>query len=274
VAEQPRVGQAGQANQRWADALAAWAIPDEILAQAPDDPWRLTPNLFPPPDRSASPPDTPSYRRAVEALPEGGTVLDVGAGSGAASLPLAPPAARLVAVDQSADMLAAFAAAAAEAGVAHETVEGNWPEVASQTPVADVVMCHHVFYNVPDLAAFAGALTDHARWRVVVELTGRHPVTRTNPLWRHFWGLERPEGPTADDAVAVLIEAGIRPEVHREQRPARRPVRHADRVAFLTRRLCLPPERQPEVEEAMANWPEPETWEIVTLWWSGEAAPG
>src|SRR5206468_680590 len=52
---------------------------------------------------------SPSVRRALEALPEGGSVLDVGAGAGAASLPLCPPAAAVTAVDQSPAMLAAFA---------------------------------------------------------------------------------------------------------------------------------------------------------------------
>ena len=45
--------------------------------------------------------ETPSHRVAHEALPSGGTLLDVGCGGGAASLPLAPPAALLVGLDQS-----------------------------------------------------------------------------------------------------------------------------------------------------------------------------
>ena len=259
------------AARRWADALAAWEIPEEIRRQAPQDPWRLTPDLFRAPDPTEAPADTAAFRRSLEALPHGGMVLDVGVGGGAASLPLAPPAARIVAVDESAEMLAAFAAAAGRHGIAHEEVQGRWPDVAPSAPVADLAVSHHVFYNVPDLGAFASALTGHARRRVVVEITGRHPVIRSNPLWRHFWGLDRPEGPTADDALAVLVESGIQPQVEREARPARRHVHHADWVAFLTRRLCLPPERQPEVEEAVAAYPEPELGEVVTFWWDGTA---
>ena len=262
----------GDAERRWADTLAAWAIPEEILRQAPDDPWRLPPDLFPAPDPAEPPPDTSARRRALEALPESGVVLDVGVGSGAASLPLAPPASTVVGVDESAEMLAAFGAGAARAGVRAETIQGRWPDVAPSTPVADVVVSHHVLYNVPDLAAFVLALTDHARERVVVEITGRHPVTRTNALWRHFWGLDRPEGPTAADALAVLREAGVEPEAVTDERPPRRPVRHDDYVAFLTRRLCLPPERQPEVEEALADLPDLLTGEVVTIWWEGQAA--
>src|SRR6266508_869727 len=58
---------------------------------------------------------------------------------------------RLVAVDESAGMLEAFRAAAAAAGVAAETVQGHWPEVAARVAAADVVVCHDVLYNVQDL---------------------------------------------------------------------------------------------------------------------------
>ncbi|MFN2506684.1 MAG: class I SAM-dependent methyltransferase [Acidimicrobiales bacterium] len=258
----------GEAERRWAEALAGWEIPEEIRRQASADPWQLPPSLFPAPAQD-EPVDTPARHRALEALPARGTVLDVGVGGGAASLPLAPPATLVVGVDQSADMLAAFARAAEDRGIAHQEVRGPWPEASGEAPVADVVVSHHVLYNVPGLAAFATALTAHARHRVVVEITGRHPVTGTNGLWRHFWDLQRPEGPTADDAVSVLLEAGIESQLEREDRPARRHVRHADRLAFLTRRLCLHPERQPEVEEALAAFPEPATREYVTLSWPG-----
>jgi SAM-dependent methyltransferase len=262
----------GDAQRRWAEALAAWAIPEEIRRQATDDPWRLSPNLFRAPDPAEAPADTPARRRALEALPDSGTVLDVGAGGGAASLPLAPPAARLVAVDESEEMLAAFTARAEERGIDHETFLGRWPDVAGSVPVADVVVSNHVLYNVPDLGPFALALTEKARRRVVVEISGRHPVAGTNPLWHHFWGIDRPERPIADDALDVLVEVGLRPQSERDQRSNwhRHNVDDDQWVAFLTRRLCLPPERQDEVREAAAAFPQPTTRDVVTIWWEAQ----
>ena len=156
-------------------------------------------------------------------------------------------------------------------GVPVKAFPGLWQDVARAVPTADVVVCHHVVYNVADLRGFAAALSSHARRRVVVELTARHPVVSSNPLWKHFWGIDRPEGPKAEDAVAVLAEAGIEPGMERETRPPARSGGPDAWAAFTTRRLCLPPERQPEVEEAMARWPEPPEREYVTLWWDGGA---
>ena len=261
----------GAAADSWAEQLAAWAIPEEIRSQATADPWKLTPALCPAPEPEERP-DTAAVRLALEALGEGGTVLDVGVGGGAASLPLVPPATVVIGTDESDEMLASFTARARERGVRYRTYPGRWPDVARAVPTADVVVCNHVFYNVPDLGPFALALTAHARRRVVVELTAGHPVAPTNPLWKRFWDLDRPEGPTADDAIAVLEEVGITPGVEREVRSWHRRVDDADRVAFLTRRLCLPPERQAEVEAALAESPQPTEREVVTLSWDGRAA--
>ena len=255
------------AAARWADELAAWAIPPEILAAAPESPWGFPPALFPPtePHEVA---DTPSRRRALEALPEGGTVLDVGAGGGAASLALAPPAAAVVAVDESADMLATLAAVADDRGVAHTEHVGRWPDVAPAVPPADVVVCHHVFYNVPGLADFALALDAHARRRVVVELTATHPLTSQGPLWRHFHGIDRPEGPTAADAAAVLEEAGLSVAAEPFAAPPRPRHDRAQWVAFVRRRLCLPPERDAELDALLpADDAHLLPRQVVALWW-------
>lgn len=260
------------AAARWAEQLAAWAIPDHILAAAPESPWQFARSTFAVVDDDDGP-DTPSRARAREAIPPGGTVLDVGCGGGRASLPLAPPAGLLIGFDQSADLLASFAESADRRGAAHREIQGSWPADAGQAPVADVVVSHHVVYNVADLGGFAAALSTHARRRVVVEMTSSHPRRGFNWLWPHFWGIERPTGPTADDAMAVLAEVGIEPQVVRAPRPPR-PHSHEAQVAGARRYLCLPEEREPEVAALLANPPETPPNEAVTLWWDGTAPDG
>lgn len=251
-----------EAARRWAEELAGWAIPEEILANAPEPPWGFPVELF---HAHPEPVDTPSCFRALEALPEGGKVLDVGCGGGAASFALVPPAALVVGVDASEDMLTDYAETATRLQVAHQEVLGSWPQVAAQVPVADVVVCHHVFYNVADLPPFVAALTSHARQRVVVELTARHPLVDSGPLWRHFHDLDRPTGPSAALAVEVLRDAGVAAQLHRWSRPPRDVPRDAY-VRLNRRRLCLPVSAEPEVDRVMGD--AAAAWrDVVTLWW-------
>jgi SAM-dependent methyltransferase len=275
-------GQATGALGRWREQLEGWAIPAEILAAAPESPWGFPVGLFRSrAERAGSAPATPSNWEAARFLPAGGTVLDVGAGGGAASLPLAGVAGRLVAVDESAAMVASFLAAAGQRGVAAEAVEGRWPEVAGRVGPADVVVCHHVLYNVSDLAPFATALTGHARRRVVAELTERHPLVGLGPLWRRFHGLDRPTGPGADDAVAALGALGL--EVGRQDWEQQERFGFDDfdeLVAFTRRRLCLPARRDPEVAQALLEqgthqvdgvWVNGQPRRVTTLSWPGTA---
>jgi SAM-dependent methyltransferase len=267
------------ALERWATLLAAWAIPEEILAQAPESPWGFPVEPFRArAERSAREAGgSASARRALEALPAGGSVLDVGAGAGAASLALVPPAGFVTALDPSEQMLSAFEELATAAAVEHRSVRGSWPDDAAVAGTADVVVCHHVVYNAPDLAGFARALGDGARRRVVIEMTAAHPRAWMNDLWMRFWSLERPDGPTADDAEAVLGEAGI--DVQREDwllpRVGVGPREAA--VASARRMLCLTPDRDDEVAEALGDrlWSDSDRrWfigkrdqPVATLWW-------
>lgn len=276
-------GQATGALERWREQLDGWAIPEKILAAAPESPWEFPVGLFRSRARRAgSRPATPSNLEAARFLPEGGTVLDVGAGGGAASLPLAGSAGRLVAVDESAGMVASFLDAAGQRGVAAEGVEGSWPEVAGRVGPADVVVCHHVLYNVADLAPFARALTGHARRRVVTELTERHPLVGLAPLWRRFHDLDRPAGPGAGDAVAALGALGLEVDRQDWENQDRFGFDDFDElVAFTRRRLCLPARRDPEVAKALLEqgthqvdgiWVSGQPRRVTTLSWPGDLA--
>jgi hypothetical protein len=192
----------------------------------------------------------------------------------------------LVGVDGQAEILEAFGATAAQAGVVAEAILGSWPEVAAAPAcgVYDVVVCGHVLYNVQDLAPFAMALDEHASRRVVLELSERHPLHWMNPLWLHFHGVRFPDGPTADDAREALASLGL--GVQRDECSGRRHrggfERREEAVALLRRRLCLTPDQDEELAAQVGDLLRPDAdglWSagpleqtVVTLWWDVETA--
>lgn len=256
----------------WAEKLADWTIPQHVLERAPRSPYVHDPATFAVDetlDRSVL-----SAEVARSVLPKsGGSVLDVGCGGGRAAMSLVPPAERVVGVDQDPLMLESFTQAAAAVGALSKTIEGNWPDVAVDTPTADVVACHHVAYNVADIEPFVAALTGRARLAVVLVVPIRHPMSAWNDVWRRFWNIERPNGPTSDDFAAVLDEMGIAAERWEMPRPplARHTSDEASRVSGTLRRLCLGEDRTDEVAEFLASH-EPDWATVHSVFrWPGDA---
>jgi SAM-dependent methyltransferase len=271
------------ASERWGAALASWAIPDEIMSRAPESPWTFPPELFRcRVERARIGHLTPTTVRAAEALPHGGTVLDVGVGAGAASVRLSPQASRITGVDSSEAMTEEFRQAAAAAGVDAVPVLGRWPDVSDEVEHADVVVCAHVLYNVRDLEPFVHALDAHARRRVVIEITAKHPLAWMGDLWLRFHRLERPTEPTGDDVEDALRDLGFdvgREDVERPSGPGGFQ-RREDAVGLIRRRLCLTSDRDVEVAEALGSrlaqheglWSAgPDMQRLVTMWWDTAA---
>ena len=246
-------------------------MPERILEQSPAPEATLEPEMFRwRPEEDAKQPVRPSRRRALEALPEGGSVLDVGVGGGASSLGLSGKAALITGVDSSEGMLASFVASAEAAGVTARPVLGRWPEVAGEVDPADVAVCHHVIYGVADLEAFVAALTDKARRRAVIEVSSTHPLAALRPLWQAFHGIERPERDVGAEAEAVLAGMGLGVEREDVVLPPRQRDVTPELVAFARRRLHVGPERDAEIE-AFLRAREPQEQRVVALWWPGGA---
>jgi 2-polyprenyl-3-methyl-5-hydroxy-6-metoxy-1,4-benzoquinol methylase len=267
---------------QWQSDLADWAIPSRITAAVTESPWVLPREVFARrADRLRQAPAGPSWEREWEALDPPGTVLDVGCGAGAACLPLAPRMTGLTAVDSDEAVLGLLTQRAAAAGIDAQATVGRWPDIAPKVAVANLVTCHNVIYNVPDLGPFVDELTSHARRRVVVETTAVHPLTSLNPLWLRFHGLTRPQRPTAADLLAILTAMGLRPEHTEWSRPAEADYQSMPELVEVTRRrLCLPAERAPEVEAALRDLGAAPGHlgdlgtagrDVVTIWWEGSA---
>lgn len=167
-------------------------------------------------DTAAHDPLLPRIRPHVDAAT---SVLDVGAGPGRFALALAIHAREVVALDPSPEMLRILGDLAAEQGVGNvRTVTGRLEEV--DDVIGDVVLCAHVLPVIPDARDFLARLDRAARRRVFVYLSVGSSDLRTDPLWRYFHGCPRPPAPTYLDAVAVLGELGISPQVEVVEAPA------------------------------------------------------
>ena len=132
----------------------------------------------------------------------------------------------------------------------------------------DVVVAANVVYNVPDIGDFLRTMTDHARRRVVVELTDSHPWTSMAALWRHFHHQDRPDGPTIADFLDVTIELGFDAHVETFHRVSVWANATPEVVlAFNRRRLCLPVERESEVAAVMRELEPAAPMSASTVWW-------
>jgi SAM-dependent methyltransferase len=252
------------AAEKWAKALASWAIPQEIIDQAEQSPWIHPPALFTVPKVI---PDSPSHQRARELISESGSVLDVGCGGGIAAFACTPPAKTVIGVDHQQEMLNLFAAEANERNLNHQEFLGDWPDVANQVPVADVVTCHHVVYNVSEISEFLLELDNHASKRVVLEMPQSHPLSGMTKAWKHFWNLDRPTTPSPQELIEVLAELGIKAhlETWEVEFPAK--VDFDQAAEFMRIRLCLSTDRLPEVKNFMKENPEPQFRKLATIWW-------
>lgn len=218
----------------------------------------------------AQEPVRPSRLRALESLPVGGSVLDVGVGGGASSLGLAPKAATITGVDCLEGMLALFEATARAAGVSVRTVLGTWPAIADEVEPADIVVSHHALYGVSEIEDFVTALTTRAFRRVVLELWTTPPDVGVDPLWKSLHGIERPSQMVADEAEAVVRSMGLAVERKDVVMPPRKREVTPELVALVRRRLHVGADRDPEIE-AFLHARDPEEPTAVALSWPGEA---
>jgi SAM-dependent methyltransferase len=265
------------AAERWREQLEAWALPQHLLDAVADSPYHWPAELWLRMQRGDAT-DTHTTRRVLGLLGPSGSLLDVGAGTGRASLPAAASGHRLTAVEPDPGMADGLRAEAERLGLAVEIIGEPWPEAAARAARHDVVLSANVVYNVADLAPFLEALHDTAGSAVVLECSPGHPRGNLAPYFRALHGLERPDGPTVDLLADVVAETlPVTPVVDRWMRET--VMRFADLQEMLDvyrKRLLLPPERTPELADLLApDVEERDGWltlgspvrESCTVWW-------
>ncbi|HET7720772.1 MAG TPA: class I SAM-dependent methyltransferase [Acidimicrobiales bacterium] len=198
----------------------------------------------------------PLYRRLRQATGRRSTVLDVGAGTGRFTVALAPRVASVTAVDHAERMLDVCRRQAAKRGLTNVAlVHSKW-EDADVEP-ADVAFSSYVVTLVPDGARFLARLDAAATQRAFLYLGAYTADAIMDPLWRHFHGTSRKPGPTYLDAVDVLRELGVKPEVEVVEVATRGRFKSlADAAKDYRDQLCLPdtPEIRKELRGLLQHW--------------------
>jgi SAM-dependent methyltransferase len=148
----------------------------------------------------------------------GTTVLDIGAGTGAWSILLAPKAARVTAVDASPAMASVMHENLAAEGITNvDFVAGSWPDVSVEPH--DYSLCAHAMYGSPDLPAFVEAMMRATRRTCFMMF--RSPVRGgiMAEAAQHVWGQPQ-DSPNFTIGYNVLLQMGLTPNVLMESGPA------------------------------------------------------
>ncbi|MDA8278067.1 MAG: class I SAM-dependent methyltransferase [Actinomycetota bacterium] len=238
-------------SSMWEEALANWKVPDQLLARAAKSPYRLNPAKFrPDPSRRLSG-TVQELERLIHDQPRSPhSLLDVGSASGSLSLLVVDQVDKVIALDQSREMLDAFEENAKELGVFERvtTVHSPWP---SPIPLkADIVLSANVLYNVPNPAKFIDALIGAAGQSVVIELTQNHPLSIVNELYQRFHTLDRPTIPTADYIVDLVEAFGYSPRVERWIRSTTNDrITAEERLTEYQSRACIEETRKEELRQ-------------------------
>jgi FkbM family methyltransferase len=89
------------------------------------------------------------------------TVLDIGAGSGRWTMPLAAKAKSVTAVEPSTEMLEVLRDNMKTVPGNIQIVQSSWED--AQVEIQDIAVCAHSMYSSPDLAAFVRKMEHHTR---------------------------------------------------------------------------------------------------------------
>jgi SAM-dependent methyltransferase len=154
--------------------------------------------------------DDPVLERVRAQLPAGdGRVLDVGAGTGRYSVPLAERGARVLAVEPNAAMAALLTDEARAHGVTVTVEQAEWPAAESVVGSADVVLCAHVVYPIADIVPFVRALDHAARSAVVMVVRLGQVDESLAHVFHAVHGEPRVPMPSLPDLWNLLLQLGF-----------------------------------------------------------------
>jgi SAM-dependent methyltransferase len=151
------------------------------------------------------------YLRSL--VESGDTWLDLGAGGGRYTLPIALKARRVYAVEPSEGMRQVLASAARDAASDNiDVFDERWPG-PSRCPVADCGLISQVGYDIAGIGPFLDQFEAHVSRLCVAMLFEGAPVADFAVLWRPVHGEDRKLLPGLREFITLLLARGALPEI-------------------------------------------------------------
>ena len=212
------------------------------------------------------------------------TWIDVGAGAGRFSLPLALSVQSVIAVEPSGAMREEFANLQIEHGITNvELRKDRWPsDDPALTDIGDVALISHVAYDIEPIDAFLDTLERSARRECVAVLFDRTPSAMFWQVWPAIHGEDQVQLPGGNEFIALLQARGADVEtsmiVPRGERPRFVFATLDDAVEWARRRLWLAEDtaKLPTLERSVqallsevdGGWTLPDRPEQMLIRWS------
>ncbi len=170
----------------------------------------------------------------------GETWLDIGAGGGRYTLPIALKAGEVTAVDPSSGMLDVMRGGMAEHGIENvRIINDRWP--MAEPPTADVAFIANVGMDIEAFGAFLDAMEASARRLCVCVMGYQQATVLFDRLWPEVHGEARATLPALPDFLVLLLARGRVFEVRLSTRPAMSYESKDDLRTFLRRQTWVNP---------------------------------
>ncbi len=162
--------------------------------------------------------DDVSLNQLLNLVQPGETWMDIGAGGGRLSLPIARFAGEVIAVEPSGGMIDVLRSGMEEHHISNiRILKSRWP--MESAPQADVTLIAHVGYDIEDIGPFVAAMERSARRLCVAAMVDMPPMWAAAPFWQDVHGEPRVRLPALPEFLALLSARGRRFEIRLSPRP-------------------------------------------------------
>jgi SAM-dependent methyltransferase len=253
------------------DALRAWAARvranreqvEQFRETSPADFYAPVAGMFRADPRRSDEPVLDMLRSLMQ--PDD-VVLDIGAGGGRYSLPLALFCHEVIALDPSPGMLEVLRQGMAEHDISNvRPLAGRWPETTAD---GDVALMSHLGYDVEDIGPFLEAMERAARRLCIAVLLDQPPPREADRLWPAIHGVERAALPSLPEFLSLLLARGRLFEVRLFERPAQSYPQREVLLAWLRGQLWTAPdgEKDRQLQRLLAERAEERDDRIALSW--------